>query len=86
MYPEIYRTKATSFPYHIEIGNWGTWNIRHLFASQNTQYFDVPITFNEGTSYVLNKPFNRLNSNQCLEFAGCGKYIFLEVFNANLLY
>ena len=61
MCPEVYRIKATCFLYHIEEGNWGTCNIRQLFASQNGQYFDVLITFSEGTSYELNIPSNRLN-------------------------
>lgn len=54
MYPEIYRIKATYFPYHIDVGNWDTYNIRQLFASQNRQYFAALIAFSEGSNYELN--------------------------------
>lgn len=33
VYTEIYRIITTLFCYHIEVGNWGTCNIRQLFAS-----------------------------------------------------
>lgn len=53
--------KAAYFLYYIEVENWGTCNIGQIFASENRQYFDVLITFSEGTSYKLNAPPNRLN-------------------------
>lgn len=51
-YPEIYRIKATCFPYHVEVGNWGTCNNRQFFTSQNRQYFHALIPFSEGTSFT----------------------------------
>ena len=53
--------KVACFLYYIEVENWGTYNIGQIFASQNRQYFDVLITFSEGTSYELNTSSNRLN-------------------------
>lgn len=53
--------KAAYFLYYIDVENWGTCNIGQIFASQNRQYFDVLITFSEGTSYELNTPSNSLN-------------------------
>lgn len=36
-YPEIYRFKATYFCCRIEVGAWGTGDIRQLFPGQNRQ-------------------------------------------------